>query len=297
MADILQKLADYARIRTEEAKKNIPLQQMQEEAERLAAEDTSPFRFEKALSGPDISFICEIKQASPSKGQIWTPEQGDTCTSACTSDRHLFKTSVEVCTSDRHLFKFPYLEIAREYEAAGAECISVLTEPKWFKGDGEFLRRITREVNTPCIRKDFTVDEYMIYEAKVLGASAVLLICSILDEDTLSSYIRIADSMGLSSLVEAHDSEEIRMAADAGARMIGVNNRNLKDFTVDVTNSGRLRSLVPDGVLFVAESGIRTAQDVQLLREIGTDACLVGETLMRAVDKSAMLRELRGLNG
>ena len=297
MADILQKLADHARTRTEEAKKNIPLQQMREEAERLAAEDTSPFRFEKALSGPDISFICEIKQASPSKGQIWTPGQGDTCASDCTSDRHLFKTSVEVCTSDRHLFKFPYLEIAREYEAAGAECISVLTEPKWFKGDSEFLRRITREVNTPCIRKDFTVDEYMIYEAKVLGASAVLLICSILDEDTLSSYIMIADSLGLSSLVEAHDSEEIRMAADAGARMIGVNNRNLKDFTVDVTNSGRLRSLVPEGVLFVAESGIRTAQDVQLLREIGTDACLVGETLMRAVDKSAMLRELRGLNG
>ena len=297
MADILQKLADHARTRTEEAKKNIPLQQMREEAERLAAEDTSPFRFEKALSGPDISFICEIKQASPSKGQIWTPAQGDTCTSACTSDRHLFKTSVEVCTSDRHLFKFPYLEIAREYEAAGAECISVLTEPKWFKGDGEFLRRITQEVSTPCIRKDFTVDEYMIYEAKVLGASAVLLICSILDEDTLCSYISISDSLGLSSLVEAHDSEEIRMAADAGARMIGVNNRNLKDFTVDVTNSGRLRSLVPEGVLFVAESGIRTAQDVQLLREIGTDACLVGETLMRAVDKSAMLRELRGLNG
>ena len=284
MADILQKLADHARTRTEEAKKNIPLQQMREEAERLAAEDTSPFRFEKALSGPDISFICEIKQASPSKGQIWTPGPDDKC-------------GGDVCTSDRHLFKFPYLEIAREYEAAGAECISVLTEPKWFKGDGEFLRRITREVNTSCNRKDFTVDEYMIYEAKVLGASAVLLICSILDEDTLSSYIRIADSLGLSSLVEAHDSEEIRMAADAGARTIGVNNRNLKDFTVDVTNSGRLRSLVPEGVLFVAESGIRTAQDVQLLREIGTDACLVGETLMRAEDKSAMLRELRGLNG
>ena len=283
MADILQKLADHASTRTAEAKKNIPLQPMRGDAERLAAEDTSPFRFEKALSGPDISFICEIKQASPSKGQIWTPAPDDICTSDC--------------TSDRHLFKFPYLEIAREYEAAGAECISVLTEPKWFKGDGEFLRRITQEVSTPCIRKDFTVDEYMIYEAKVLGASAVLLICSILDEDTLSSYIRIADSLGLSSLVEAHDSEEIRMAADAGARMIGVNNRNLKDFTVDVTNSGRLRSLVPDGVLFVAESGIRTAQDVQLLREIGTDACLVGETLMRAVDKSAMLRELRGLNG
>ena len=278
MADILQQLADHARFRTEEAKKLAAPEKVREEAERLAAEDLNPFRFEQALSGQGISFICEIKQASPSKGQIWT----------CTSD---------ICTSDRHLFKFPYLEIAREYEAAGAECISVLTEPKWFKGDGEFLREITQEVKTPCIRKDFTVDEYMIYEAKVLGASAVLLICSILDEDTLSSYIRIADSLGMSSLVEAHDGEEIRMAADAGARMIGVNNRNLKDFTVDVTNSGKLRSLVPEGVLFVAESGIRTAQDVQLLREIGTDACLVGETLMRAEDKGAMLRQLRGLDG
>ena len=282
MADILQQLADHARFRTEEAKKLASPEKVREEAERLAAEDLNPFRFEQALSGQGISFICEIKQASPSKGQIWT----------CTSDRHLFN-----CTSDRHLFKFPYLEIAKEYEAAGAECISVLTEPKWFKGDGEFLREITQEVKTPCIRKDFTVDEYMIYEAKVLGASAVLLICSILDESTLSSYIRIADSLGLSSLVEAHDGEEIRMAADAGARMIGVNNRNLKDFTVDVTNSGKLRSLVPEGVLFVAESGIRTAQDVQLLREIGTDACLVGETLMRAEDKGAMLRQLRGLDG
>ena len=273
MADILQQLADHARFRTQEAKKLASPEKVREEAERLAAEDLNPFRFEQALSGQGISFICEIKQASPSKGQIWT------------------------CTSDRHLFKFPYLEIAKEYEAAGAECISVLTEPKWFKGDGEFLREITQEVKTPCIRKDFTVDEYMIYEAKVLGASAVLLICSILDESTLSSYIRIADSLGMSSLVEAHDGEEIRMAADAGARMIGVNNRNLKDFTVDVTNSGKLRSLVPEGVLFVAESGIRTAQDVQLLREIGTDACLVGETLMRAEDKGAMLRQLRGLDG
>ena len=137
----------------------------------------------------------------------------------------------------------------------------------------------------------------MIYEAKVLGASAVLLICSLLDQDTVASYIEIADSLGLSTLVEAHDAGEIRQAVDAVARMIGVNNRNLKDFTVDVSNSGHLRDLVPDDILFVAESGIRTAQDVQILREIGTDACLVGETLMRAPDKAAMLRELRGLQG
>ena len=221
--------------------------------------------FEKALGKDGLSFICECKKASPSKGIIAS--------------------------------EFPYREIAMDYESAGADAISVLTEPSSFLGKDSYLEEIAATVSIPCLRKDFTVDEYMIFEAKVLGAAAVLLICSILDEDTLSSYIRIADSLGLSSLVEAHDSEEIRMAADAGARMIGVNNRNLKDFTVDVTNSGRLRSLVPEGVLFVAESGIRTAQDVQLLREIGTDACLVGETLMRAVDKSAMLRELRGLNG
>ena len=182
-----------------------------------------------------------------------------------------------------------------EYEAAGAECISVLTEPKWFRGSGSYLSEISKMVRTPCIRKDFTVDPYMIYEAKVLGASAVLLICSLLDRDTVAACIRIADSLGLSALVEAHDAGEIRQAVDAGARMIGVNNRNLKDFTVDVSNSGRLRDLVPDNILFVAESGIRTAADVRILRECGTDACLVGEALMRAPDKAAMLGELRGL--
>ena len=273
MANILEQLADHAVERVAEAKILISPEEMKEQALRLAAQDTQPFRFEEALRGPDISFICEIKQASPSRGQIWQPDSA----------------------GGRQLF--PYREIALEYEAAGAECISVLTEPKWFKGSGLYLSEITKTIHTPCIRKDFTVDPYMIYEAKVLGASAVLLICSLLDQDTVASYIEIADSLGLSALVEAHDAGEIRQAVDAGARMIGVNNRNLKDFTVDVSNSGHLRDLVPDDILFVAESGIRTAQDVQILREIGTDACLVGETLMRAPDKAAMLRELRGLQG
>ena len=276
MANILEQLADHAAERVAEAKKLISPKEMKEQALLLATQDAQPFRFEKALTGPGISFICEIKQASPSRGQIWQPDS--------TSG-----------TGDRHQCTFPYREIALEYEAAGAECISVLTEPKWFRGSGLYLSEITKTVRTPCIRKDFTVDPYMIYEAKVLGASAVLLICSLLDQDTVASYIEIADSLGLSALVEAHDAGEIRQAVDAGARMIGVNNRNLKDFTVDVSNSGHLRDLVPDDILFVAESGIRTAQDVQILREIGTDACLVGETLMRAPDKAAMLRELRGL--
>ena len=274
MANILEQLADHAAERVAEAKKTVSPEEMQEQALRLAAQDAQPFRFEKNLREPGISFICEIKQASPSRGQIWQPDS-----TSCTGDRQ----------------SFPYREIAMEYEAAGADCISVLTEPKWFKGSGRYLSEITKTVRTPCIRKDFTVDPYMIYEAKVLGASAVLLICSLLDQDTVAAYIEIADSLGLSALVETHDAGEIRQAVDAGARMIGVNNRNLKDFTVDVSNSGRLRDLVPDDILFVAESGIRTAEDVRILQECGTDACLVGETLMRAPDKAAMLRELRGL--
>ena len=263
---ILDQLADYARIRVERAKEITGFEEMKHLAQRLAEEEKDAqqwFRFEKALAGPDIGFICEVKKASPSKGLIAE--------------------------------EFPYLDIAEEYEKAGAECISVLTEPRWFLGSGEYLRQITERVQTPCIRKDFTVDAYMIYEAKVLGASAVLLICSLLDGKTLEEYIRIADSLGLSSLVEAHDGEEIRSAVAAGARMIGVNNRNLKDFTVDVHNSERLRKLVPDGILFVAESGIRSADDVRAMREAGADACLVGETLMRARDKTQMLRTLRGL--
>ncbi|MBR1901331.1 MAG: indole-3-glycerol-phosphate synthase, partial [Lachnospiraceae bacterium] len=180
MADILQQLADHARFRTEEAKKLAAPEKVREEAERLAAEDLNPFRFEQALSGQGISFICEIKQASPSKGQIWT------------------------CTSDRHLFKFPYLEIAKEYETAGAECISVLTEPKWFLGSDRYLEEIVRAVQIPCLRKDFTVDPYMIYQAKMLGAAAVLLICSLLEGPQIAEYIRICDELGLSALVEAH---------------------------------------------------------------------------------------------
>ena len=271
---ILDQLADHARVRVEKAKGSVSPEAMRRRAEQLAkdeadihgqtaeAQPQAWFRFERALSGPDIGFICEVKKASPSRGLI-----------------------------AEH---FPYLEIAKEYEAAGAECISVLTEPKWFLGSGEYLRQITEQVQTPCIRKDFTVDEYMIYEAKVMGASAVLLICSLLDTGTLERFIRTADGLGLSSLVEAHSEEEIRSAVEAGARMIGVNNRNLKDFTVDVHNAERLRKLVPDGILFVAESGIRSAEDVRLMREAGADACLVGETLMRSPDKAAMLRSLRG---
>ncbi|MBQ4170591.1 MAG: indole-3-glycerol phosphate synthase TrpC, partial [Ruminococcus sp.] len=221
------------------------------------------FEFEKALRNPGISFICECKKASPSKGLI-APD-------------------------------FPYLKITKEYERAGADCISVLTEPKWFLGSDEYLREIAAEVKIPCLRKDFTVDEYMIYEAKLFGASAVLLIAALLPESQLKEYICICDELGLSALVETHNEAEVDDAITAGARIIGVNNRNLKDFSVDTENSKRLRKLIPRDILFVAESGVKTPADVRSLRAIGADAVLVGETLMRAEDKTQKLNELRGI--
>ncbi|MDO4616280.1 MAG: indole-3-glycerol phosphate synthase TrpC [Lachnospiraceae bacterium] len=256
---ILDELAAYARVRVAEAKKKISAVEMKQKALALPKGD---FVFEKALSGKELAFICECKKASPSKGLI-APD-------------------------------FPYLEIAKEYEKAGADCISVLTEPKWFLGSDTYLQEIAEAVSIPCIRKDFTVDEYMIYEAKVLGASAVLLICAILTEEEIRKYIEICDALGLSALVEAHDEAEVEMAVSAGARVIGVNNRNLKNFTVDTENSKKLRELIPANVLFVSESGVKSKEDVQTLRAIGADAVLIGETLMRAEDKKAKLDELRG---
>lgn len=256
---ILDQLAEHAKERVTEAKKKIPPEEIRRQAMSLPKGN---FAFENALRKPDISFICECKKASPSKGLI-APD-------------------------------FPYLQIAKEYEAAHADCISVLTEPKWFLGRDEYLKEIASAVSIPCLRKDFTVDEYMIYEATVLGASAVLLICSILSGEQIKSYISICDELGLSALVEAHDENEVQTALNAGARIIGVNNRNLKDFSVDTDNSRRLRELIPRDVLFVSESGVSCAEDVAKLREIGADAVLIGETLMRALDKKAKLDELRG---
>lgn len=256
---ILDQLAEHARERVATSKANRPLEQVKAEALALPKGD---FAFEKALRKEGVSFICECKKASPSKGII---------------------------AED-----FPYLQIAKEYEEAGADCISVLTEPKWFLGSDGYLKEITSAVSIPCIRKDFTVDEYMIYEAKLLGASAVLLICSILSEEKIREYIGICDELGLSALVETHDEEEVQMALNAGARIIGVNNRNLKDFSVDTGNSARLKSLVGDDIIFVSESGVRNGNDVALLREAGVDAVLVGEALMRAPDKKEKLKELRG---
>lgn len=256
---ILDQLAQHAAERVAQAKKTVSLEEIKSLAYTLPKGD---FAFEKAIKKPGISFICECKKASPSKGMIAE--------------------------------EFPYVEIASAYESAGADCISVLTEPKWFLGKDEYLKEIAGKVSVPCLRKDFTVDEYMIYEAKLLGASAVLLICSILSETEIADDIGICDSLGLSALVEVHNEQEAETAIKAGARIVGVNNRNLKDFTVDTKNSERLRSIVQEGILFVAESGIKTRKDVETLQEIGVDAVLVGEALMKAPDKKVKLQELRG---
>ena len=257
---ILEEIAARTVQRVAEEKAAVPLSEMKKRAEALDANTEFPFR--KALSGDEISFICEVKRASPSKGLI-APD-------------------------------FPYLDIARDYERAGASAISCLTEPFWFKGRDEYLAEISNAVTIPVLRKDFTVDEYMIYQAKTLGASAVLLICSILSKEQLSEYLGIAHSLGLSALVEAHDEDEVRTALSVGAGIIGVNNRDLRTFTVDINNSARLRKLVPPEILFVSESGIKTAADIEALRSNGTNAVLIGETLMRSPDKKAALDELRG---
>lgn len=255
---ILDKLVQSTKIRVEQEKKERPLEIVKENALALPKGN---FEFEKAIGKGSISFICEVKKASPSKGIIAE--------------------------------NFPYVQIAKDYEQAGADCISVLTEPEYFKGDKVYLKEISENVDIPLIRKDFVIDEYMIYDAKIHGASCVLLICSILDEETIRAYIKICDTLGLSALVEAHDEEEISMAIRAGARMIGVNNRDLKTFTVDISNSERLRKLVPDNILFVAESGIKTSGDIKRLSDANVNGVLIGETFMRADNKKEMLDELK----
>ena len=256
---ILDKIAVRTKLRVDRDKKILPPDELKLRALSLPRGN---FPFEAALRRQGLSFICECKKASPSKGLI-APD-------------------------------FPYLEIARAYEAAGADAVSVLTEPEFFLGDDKFLAEIAAQVSIPCLRKDFVVDAYQIWQAKILGAAAVLLICAILDDARLKNFLATCDELGLSALVEAHDATEIKRAIDSGARIIGVNNRNLKDFSVDTDNAKRLRELVPPEILFVSESGVKTADDVKKIREAGADAVLIGEVLMRTADKRAKLAELRG---
>ena len=257
---ILDKIIEATKIRVAQEKQVESPEAVKTAA--LALPSDTGFPFEAALRQQDFNFICEVKKASPSKGII-----------------------------AEH---FPYLDIAKEYEVAGAAAISVLTEPDFFKGDKKYLQEIASTVKIPVLRKDFIIDEYQIYQAKVWGASAILLICACLDVPTLTKFRELADSLGLSSLVEAHDEQEVQMAIDCGARIIGVNNRNLKDFTVDVQNSVRLRNLVQDDVIFVSESGLETPEDIQVLRDNNIGVALMGETFMRSPNKVEKLAYLYG---
>ncbi len=256
---ILEEIAGYAKERVAFSKSKITAEDMKNKALSLEKRD---FPFEKALSRPKLSFILECKKASPSKGII---------------------------AND-----FPYLTIAKEYETAGCDAISVLTEPKWFLGKNEYLEEIAGNVNVPVLRKDFTVDEYMIYEAKTIGADAVLLIVSLLSEDQLCEYIGICDELGLSALVEVHDVSEAETAVRSGARIVGVNNRNLHDFSVDTDNAKKLRSCIPDSILFVSESGVKDENDIKAISSFRADAVLIGETMMRAANKKEALFKLKG---
>jgi indole-3-glycerol phosphate synthase len=259
MPDILQTIANATAMRVKTSKEAITLEQMKEKALSLPQKEHA---FHNALQKKELSFICECKKASPSKGQI--------------------------------VADFPYMEIAHQYEAAGADAISVLTEPQWFLGSLDALKEISDSVSIPCLRKDFIIDEYMIYEARVYGADAILLIVSLLDEERLERYIDITHSLGMDALVECHDAEEVDRAKRAHARIIGVNNRNLRTFSVDASHCLRLRQQVGSDCIFVAESGIKTVQDIRALKQAGVDAVLIGETMMLAADKAKKLEELNG---
>lgn len=257
--NILQTIAAHARTRVAADRAKISLEEL-----KALCQEAGPGQgeqFVSALNRPGLSFLCEIKKASPSKGLI-SPD-------------------------------FPYLDIARAYEAAGADGVSCLTEPKWFLGSDDIFRQVRRTISLPMLRKDFTVDEYQIYQARLMGANAVLLIVSLLDGETLKGYLDLCRSLGLAALVETHDGQEVDAALNAGAEIIGVNNRNLKDFSVDFSNAARLRDRIPPGVLYVAESGLTGPEDAAALKQLGADAALVGEALMRAPDKGAMLASLR----
>ena len=262
MKNILEEIAARTRERIAKEKTCISVSELENRIQEVNKNAGQKITFLQALQKDGMSYICEVKKASPSKGLI-APD-------------------------------FPYVEIARDYEAGGAAAISCLTEPFWFRGSDAYLKEIVQNVSIPVLRKDFTCDEYMIYQAKAMGASAVLLICSVLEDGRLKAYHQLADELGLSALVETHNEEEILRAQKIGAKIIGVNNRNLKDFTVDIHNSVRLRELVPENILFVSESGMKTRQDIERLEQNGTNAVLIGETLMRSADKKAVLQELRG---
>lgn len=260
---ILDDLVASTRSRLEIVKKQVPAEIIRKSAEDAASSGIGDFPFKKALAKKELSFICEVKKASPSKGVIAK--------------------------------NFPYLDIAESYESVGADAVSVLTEPEYFKGSTEYLKEISGRISLPCLRKDFIIDEYMIYEAKTIGASAVLLICAILSDEQLKEYLELAHSLGMSALVESHDTAEAERAAKAGAEIIGVNNRDLRTFTVDLNTTALVAQAVPEDKILVSESGIHSAEDIAAVRKSGADAVLIGEAFMRSENKAELMRQFKSI--
>lgn len=263
MADILRAIADYTakRVAGEEAAE--PFGSVRERARAARLSGEMAFRFERKLAAPGLSLICEVKKASPSKGII---------------------------SED-----FPYLEIARDYEVGGADCVSCLTEPHWFLGSAEIFSRIRREISLPMLRKDFTVSPYQVYQARLIGADAVLIIMSITEDGAAAEYFAAAEELGMTAVFECRDVSQIERAQRIGARVIGVNNRNLRDFSVDPEKAAKLRAAVAEDRIFVSESGVMSLEALRAQREAGADACLVGEFCMRAADRVSLIREMKNV--
>jgi indole-3-glycerol phosphate synthase len=257
---ILDDILLHRRVQLEREKSRCDLDEMKKRAEKALA-DRTPLSLAKALKNDTLACICEVKKASPSKGLI-RPD-------------------------------FRPVDFAKEYESAGANAISCLTEEHFFQGSSEYLTAIRKEVNIPILRKDFIFDEYQIFEAAAIGADAVLLIAAVLDLNDFTKLYKLAQSLGLSVLVEVHDEDELKKVSTVKPQILGVNNRNLKTFEVNLDTVSRLKPIAEYGEVFVSESGIRDNADMRKVRSLGADAVLIGETLMRSESITQTLKTLR----
>jgi len=255
---ILDDIVADVRLELQKRKKKIPLEEMRKAAFRQpAALDFAP-----ALRGDGIRLIAEVKKASPSRGLI---------------------------RADFHP-----VEIARTYAAGGAAAISVLTEPNFFQGSLDYLRDIKKSLGDiiPLLRKDFINDPYQVYEARAYGADALLLIAAILSPAKLSELLSLSHELGMKCLVEVHNEAEVETALKSGAKIIGINNRDLRTFKVDINTTRRLKPLIPEDRIVVSESGIKNRSDVEKIKSWGVDAVLIGEALMASKDIAAAMKEL-----
>ena len=258
---ILDDLVTATKKRMAAEKRIYSLEELKQQSQKAPMKN--PQLIVDKLLEPKLTFIAEIKKASPSKGVI--------------------------------VQDFPYLEIAQEYQANKIDMISVLTEPDYFQGNLKYLQQITQEVDLPVLRKDFTIDSYMIYQAKIAQASLILLIVAILSDGQLKDYLKLAKELGLAAIVEVHDETELKRALRAKSKIIGINNRNLKDFSVNFNNSLKLKKLIPADIPVIAESGIKTKTDIKLLKKAGINGVLIGETFMKAKNKAEIINDFKSV--